>query len=186
MPEFKQGWFTRLARKYLEMEWEERGKQFGDVDRFAARDAAWDTVEHAEMNLDVIKELIQERFNIADVVVLKSNQKKFHKAIVGYRNALRNVPIQQSFPGFEKKVAEHFGPIAHYWVKDPGADRSFSKLKRIGDVDFLMQYQMSQVRDEKQHEVMLSHEDYEFMEARRKAEGLPATTTINQIIARAA
>lgn len=184
MAEFKQGWFTRVVRKHLEEAWEARATQLGQVERFPARTEAWEKIEDSNsLSLAKLIQLVHERFNIAEARVLKSNQAAFHKAIVAYRDDMKNVGPQQSFPGFEKKMAEHFGPIADYWIKDPGPDRAFDQLRRIRDLDYVMQYRMTQVREEKSREVMLSREDYEFMETRRQAEGLPQTTTIGYIIA---
>lgn len=186
-PKMKRGWFTRLARKHLHQEWEEQAKKLEQVDRWKSRSAAWESLQQAGgLSLEKIIHMFHERFTMAEVVVLKSNQKALHNAIKAYREDLAKVPAQQSFPGFEKKMAAHFRPIADYWVKDPGPDRKFDKLRRIGELDFAMQYNMSQVREEQSREVMLSKEDYEFMEVRRQAEGLPETTTIRQIIDRAA
>ena len=174
------GRFTRLVRGIMESIWNEEELKLGQVNRWNCRDEGWGKAQQ-NIGFGMIWELLRQRFDMAEQRVLKSNQSKLREAI---DTARRELAVQTSIPGiYVNELHTQLSPIAEKFVKVPGPDKDFSQLVKIRDLDFDVIYDMAVVRDEKEKELMLSIEDYNFMDHVRMSINVPRTTTMHQAFA---
>jgi hypothetical protein len=167
-----QGYFTRIVRKVLEPLWEREYMKLGKVDRWASRDSGWERVQE-DVGFGLILDFAHKSYNASEGQVLKSNQTSFAKAIKTARHTLTaqgDLDLSKSLPTrIQGEVSSELHPIRDIFLRRPGADKNFSELIKVRDVDFDVIYDMVAVRDTKRQESVFSQEDYEFMDTVRRA-----------------
>lgn len=170
--------FTFLVRKRLLEIWGQEYLKLGIVDRWTCRTKCWNTLV---IPMQMFWDLMRQRFEIAEQRVLKSNQTALRKAIHDARQTLASQP---SLPGmYVNELHTQLSPISEYFIKIPGPDKDFAQLVKVRDLDFDIIYDMATVRDEKEEELMLSLEDYNFMDHVRMQINVPRTITLGQAFA---
>jgi len=179
-----QGYFTRIVRKVLEPLWASEHMKLGKVDRWATRDAGWERVQES-VGFGLILDFAHKSYNASEGQVLKSNQTSFAKAIKAARHTLTqqgDLDLSKALPTrIQDEVASELHPIRDLFLRRPGADKNFSELIPVRDVDFDVIYDMVVVRDTKRKESEFSQEDYEFMDTVRRALKATSKQTMEQV-----
>jgi hypothetical protein len=173
----KTGWFVRKCRKVLDSVWNAEYLKLGHVNRWKCRDDAWNQI-HPSIGLMAMVQMMEERYKSAEQKVLNSNQDRFRQAI---NQSRERVDLQRSLPGIiVSELHSSLSPHAEKFVRAPGPDKEFDILIKLRDIDFDVIYDMAVVRDEHQKDVMISKEDYDFMDRVRQSLGAPRSQTLGR------
>lgn len=190
--EEKLGWYARLCRKALEAEWNRMSEELGPIVREQARSDAWDRINrNGGIPLTELPKLARALMDQKEQQILAANQSMFSNALRDAKREIEDKDLEPKLPFLDEDeyarervqeiLSENFARVEGHYLRDPDSD--YKNVKRAEDVDFFVAFRMTQVRDEASQKLLLSTENYEWLENVRQSLGLSRSTKISDLIA---